>query len=62
MILLPNNVVKEIVFEVINLPNPSAEHTGFQCIIAIEGANMLVPARVDGKNIVVCDKTMVSSL
>nr|CAI5855263.1 unnamed protein product [Callosobruchus analis] len=56
-ILLPNNVVKEIVFEVINLPNPSSEHTGFQCIIAIEGATMLVPARVDGDNIVVCDKT-----
>lgn len=60
VILLPNNVLKEIIFEVINLPSPSSVHTGFQCIIVIEGATMLVPARVDGKNIV-CDKTTVSN-
>lgn len=59
--MLPNNVLKEIVFEVMNLPTPSSVHTGFQCIIVIEGATMLVPARVDGKNIV-CDKTTVSIL
>ncbi|KAJ8983308.1 hypothetical protein NQ317_010846 [Molorchus minor] len=59
-ILLPNNVLKEIVFEVKNLPHPQPGHTGFQCIIVIEGATMLVPARVDGKNIIVCDKTTYS--
>lgn len=61
VILLPNNVLKEIIFEVLNLPSPSSVHTGFQCIIVIEGATMLVPARVDGKNIV-CDKTTVSNM
>lgn len=60
VILLPNNVLKEIVFEVKNLPHPQPGHTGFQCIIVIEGATMLVPARVDGKNVIVCDKTTVN--
>nr|XP_023013437.1 plexin-B [Leptinotarsa decemlineata]XP_023013439.1 plexin-B [Leptinotarsa decemlineata]XP_023013440.1 plexin-B [Leptinotarsa decemlineata] len=59
-ILLPNNVLKEITFEVMNLPNPSSVHTGFQCIIVIEGATMLVPAKVESKNIIVCDKTTYS--
>lgn len=59
--MLPNNVPKGIVFEVMNLPIPSAGHRGFQCIIVIEGATMLVPATVDGKNIV-CEKTIVSGL
>lgn len=60
MILLPNNVLKEMVFEVENLPHPQAGHTGFQCIVNIEGAKMLVPARVDSNRLIVCDKTTVS--
>lgn len=59
MILLPNNVFKEIAFEVKNLPHPQADHTGFQCIVNIEAAKMLVPARVESNRKIVCDKTMV---
>lgn len=50
-----------MVFEVENLPHPQAGHTGFQCIINIEGAKMLVPARVDSNKFIVCDKTTVSN-
>jgi len=57
-ILLPNNVPKEIVLEVENLPHPQVGHTGFQCIVNIEGAKMMVPARVDNP-FIVCDKTTV---
>ncbi|XP_063219217.1 plexin-B isoform X2 [Bacillus rossius redtenbacheri] len=59
-ILLPNNFPKEIVLEVQNLPHPQAGHTGFQCIIDIEGAKMKVPARVELNQRVICDKTMYS--
>jgi plexin A len=58
-ILLPNNVPKEIVLEVENLPHPQVGHTGFQCIVNIEGAKMMVPARVDNP-FIVCDKTTVN--
>jgi len=58
-ILLPNGVPKEIVLQVENLPNPQVGHTGFQCIINIEGAKLMVPARVEEKYIV-CDKTTVN--
>jgi len=58
-ILLPNNVPKEIVLQVENLPHPQVGHTGFQCIVNIEGAKMMVPARVDNP-FIVCDKTTVS--
>nr|CAD7429272.1 unnamed protein product [Timema monikensis] len=56
-ILLPNNVPKEISLEVDNLPHPQAGHTGFQCIVNIEEAKMMVPARVEMNRRVVCDKT-----
>ncbi|XP_045482942.1 plexin-B isoform X2 [Harmonia axyridis] len=59
-ILLPNNVPKEMKFEVENLPYPQAGHMGFQCITNIEGATMLVPARVDAGKYIICDKTMYS--
>lgn len=59
-ILLPNGVPKEVVLQVENLPNPQVVHTGFQCIINIEGAKLMVPARVEEKYIV-CDKTTVNS-
>lgn len=49
---------KDIVLQVENLPNPQVGHTGFQCIINIEGAKLMVPARVEEKHIV-CDKTTV---
>ncbi|XP_050438453.1 plexin-B [Adelges cooleyi] len=58
-ILLPNGVPKEIILQVENLPNPQVGHTGFQCIINIEGAKLMVPARVEEKYIV-CDKTTYS--
>lgn len=58
VIFLPNNVAKEMVFEVENLPHPQPGHTGFQCIVNIEDAKMLVPARVDSNNkYIVCDRT-----
>nr|CAD7258241.1 unnamed protein product [Timema shepardi] len=59
-ILLPNNVPKEISLEVDNLPHPQAGHTGFQCIVNIEEAKMMVPARVEMNRRVVCDKTTYS--
>lgn len=59
-ILLPNNVPKEIVFQVENLPQPQAGHLGFQCITNIEGATMLVPARVESGKLITCDKTTYS--
>lgn len=58
-ILLPNNVPTEMVFEIENLPDPLPGHTGFQCIVNIEDAKMLVPARADS-NRIVCDKTTYS--
>lgn len=59
-ILLPNNVPKEMVFEVENLPHPQAGHTGFQCITIIEDAKMLVPARVDSNRFIICEKRIYS--
>ncbi|XP_049807019.1 plexin-B [Schistocerca serialis cubense] len=59
-ILLPNNVPKEIVLEVENLPHPQVGHTGFQCIVNIEDAKMMVPARVESNRFIVCDKTTYS--
>ncbi|GLH11402.1 Uncharacterized protein GBIM_16186 [Gryllus bimaculatus] len=59
-ILLPNNVPKEIVLEVDNLPHPQVGHTGFQCIVNIEGAKMMVPARVESNRFIVCDRTTYS--
>lgn len=50
----------EIKFEVENLPRPQPGHTGFQCIVKIEGANMLVPARVELSRFIICDRTTVS--
>ncbi|XP_017776948.1 PREDICTED: plexin-B [Nicrophorus vespilloides] len=60
IIFLPNNVPKEMVFEVENLPHPQADHTGFQCITNIEDAKMLVPARVDANRFIVCEKRIYS--
>ncbi|XP_034935883.1 plexin-B [Chelonus insularis] len=59
-LMLPNNVPKEIVLEVENLPHPKIVHTGFQCIVSIEGANLRVQARVDKSRFIVCDKTIYS--
>ncbi|XP_033220264.1 plexin-B [Belonocnema kinseyi] len=58
--MLPNNVPKEIALEVENLPHPQVGHTGFQCIVTIEGANLRVQARVDSSRFIVCDKTIYS--
>lgn len=59
-ILLPNGIPKEIKLEVDNLPHPQVGHTGFQCIVDIEGAKMMVPARMDSSRFIVCDKTTYS--
>ncbi|KAF4532611.1 hypothetical protein B566_EDAN013516 [Ephemera danica] len=59
-ILLPNNVPKEIKLQVENLPHPQVGHTGFQCIVTIEGAKMMVPAREESNRYIVCDKTTYS--
>ncbi|XP_063990960.1 plexin-B [Diachasmimorpha longicaudata] len=59
-LMLPNNVPKEIILEVENLPHPQIGHTGFQCIVTIEGANLRVQARVDSSRFIVCDKTIYS--
>lgn len=59
-ILLPNKVPKEIKLEIINLPRPQSAHSGFLCIVNIEGAHMILPARIEQNKFIVCDKTPVS--
>ncbi|KPI93963.1 Plexin-B [Papilio xuthus] len=59
-ILLPNNVPKELELEVENLPHLQPGHTGFQCSVSIEVANMILPARVESNHFIVCDKTTYS--
>ncbi|XP_014222817.2 plexin-B isoform X2 [Trichogramma pretiosum] len=56
-LMLPNNVPKEISLEVENLPHPQVGHTGFQCYVKMEGAQLRVQARVDSSRYIVCDKT-----
>lgn len=51
---------KEIKLEVENLPRPQSAHTGFLCIVNIEGAHMILPARIESNKYIVCDKTPVS--
>ena len=60
-LLLPNGVRKELVLEAENLPAPQSGHSGFTCIVEIEGAKMMVPARVEAGRFIVCEKTTVSS-
>lgn len=60
VILLPNKVPKEIKLEIENLPRPQSAHTGFLCIVNIEGAHMSLPARVENKKYIVCEKTPYS--
>ncbi|XP_052871807.1 plexin-B [Anopheles cruzii] len=59
-ILLPNKVPKEIRLEIENLPRPQSAHTGFLCTVNIEGAHMVLPARVEGNKYIVCEKTLYS--
>uniref|UniRef100_A0A182NZN8 Sema domain-containing protein n=1 Tax=Anopheles epiroticus TaxID=199890 RepID=A0A182NZN8_9DIPT len=59
-ILLPNKVPKEIRLEIENLPRPQSAHTGFLCTVNIEGAHMVLPARVEANKYVVCEKTLYS--
>ncbi|GBP38091.1 Plexin-B [Eumeta japonica] len=40
--------------------SPSKGHTGFQCIVSIEVANMILPAREESNHYIVCDKTTYS--
>lgn len=48
---------KEIKLEIENLPRPQSAHTGFLCIVNIEGAHMSLPARMENKKYIVCEKT-----
>lgn len=59
-ILLPNKVPKEIRLEVENLPRPQNSHAGFVCHVDIEGAHMVLPARVENSKFVVCERTPYS--
>ncbi|XP_049538871.1 plexin-B [Anopheles darlingi] len=59
-ILLPNKVPKEIRLEIENLPRPQSAHTGFLCTVNIEGAHMVLPARVEANKYIVCEKTLYS--
>ncbi|KAL1130244.1 hypothetical protein AAG570_013182 [Ranatra chinensis] len=58
-LLVPNNVNEEIILEVENLPSPHPGHSGFKCIVTIEGATMMVSAKMEHQRIV-CDRTMYS--
>uniref|UniRef100_A0A034WKL2 Plexin-B n=3 Tax=Endopterygota TaxID=33392 RepID=A0A034WKL2_BACDO len=57
-ILLPVQVPKEIRLEIENLPKPKSAHSGFLCTVQIETSQMLLPARIESNNIVVCEKTL----
>lgn len=59
-ILLPCDRRKEIRLEVENLPRPQSGHSGFTCMITMEGANMGLPAKVEGNRFVVCEPTEYS--
>lgn len=56
-LLLPNKVPKEIKLEVRNMPRPQSAHTGFTCVVQIEGAHMSLPARVEANKWIVCERT-----
>lgn len=56
-LLLPNKVPKEIKLEVRNMPRPQTAHTGFTCVVQIEGAHMSLPARVEANKWIVCERT-----
>lgn len=58
--MLANQVPKEIRLEIENLPRPQSAHTGFLCIVNIEEAHMSLPARVENKKFIVCEKTTYS--
>lgn len=56
-ILIPVKVPLEIRLETENLPKPKSAHTGFVCTVDIEGAQMLLLARVEFNKYIVCEKT-----
>lgn len=58
LILLPVQVPKEIRLEIENLPKPKSAHSGFLCTVQIETSQMLLPARIESNNVVVCEKTL----
>uniref|UniRef100_A0A6A7FV03 Plexin-B-like n=1 Tax=Hirondellea gigas TaxID=1518452 RepID=A0A6A7FV03_9CRUS len=59
-LLAPDGAPTELSLSVRNLPVPHAGQFGFQCLVRIEDATMLVSARVveDGAGIVVCESTV----
>lgn len=59
-IFLPNKVSKEIILEVENLPHLQFVRVEFLCVVTIEGAKMMVPARVEKDRYVICEETVVN--
>lgn len=57
--MLPNGVSKSIVLEVENMPQPLPGHTGFKCIVNLDDAKMMIPAKVEEGKLIVCEKTLV---
>lgn len=58
--MLPNGVSKSVVLEVENMPQPLPAHTGFKCIVNLDDAKMMIPAKVEDGKLIVCEKTLVS--
>lgn len=56
-LLAANGASTELYLAVHNLPTPRAGQLGFQCVVSIEGATMLVPATESTENeeIIVCE-------
>uniref|UniRef100_T1IKW3 Uncharacterized protein n=1 Tax=Strigamia maritima TaxID=126957 RepID=T1IKW3_STRMM len=55
-ILLPHEIPTEIEVAVENLALPQLGQTGYQCILEIEEAKAVVPAKIKGTNFVVCGR------
>lgn len=60
-ILVPSEVSESLVLEVTNLPLPLTGQSTYTCVVEVEGRTTLVPARVDGKRFIICDKNKVSN-
>ena len=59
-ILVADEVAESLVLEVTNLPSPLAAQSSYTCVIVIEGRTVLVPARLDAGQFIVCEKRTVS--
>ena len=57
-ILLPNGIPKEIILPVKNMPSNS--NSSFRCVVDIEDTKLLVSARVDSNQRIICSETAYS--